>query len=77
MSNIKSPTVSMRPLSDSRKDLITHAICNMLFEDLIPASIVESDGFKNFIKVIEPSYEIPSMNVLLNNFIQRKEFSCE
>uniref|UniRef100_A0A2S2R4J1 BED-type domain-containing protein n=1 Tax=Sipha flava TaxID=143950 RepID=A0A2S2R4J1_9HEMI len=63
--------VSMRPLSNSRKELITEAICNMLCEDLIPTSIIECNGFRNLIQVIEPSYVIPSRNVLTAR-IQKK-----
>lgn len=40
-------------------DDITAAICQLMFKDGRPFSIVEDEGFRNLMKLMRPSYEIP------------------
>jgi tRNA (cytidine32/guanosine34-2'-O)-methyltransferase len=41
-------------------EIITRAIGLFIAQDLWPYSIVENEGFRNMIHVLEPRYEIPS-----------------
>lgn len=44
----------------SRKQKLDEALVDMIVKDGQPFSIVEDEGFQNFIKILDPSYSIPS-----------------
>ena len=48
---------------------IAHAIGMMVAVDLRPYSIVENEGFRELLKILEPQYSIISRRKLTNNVI--------
>ncbi|TWW56101.1 hypothetical protein D4764_08G0000880 [Takifugu flavidus] len=44
----------------SRKQKLDEALVDMIVKDGQPFSIIEDEGFQNFIKILDPSYSIPS-----------------
>ena len=48
------------PSSSRRAREITFAMAQFIVKDLRPYVVVENEGFKNLIKVLEPKYSIPS-----------------
>ncbi len=44
----------------SRKQKLDEALVDMIVKDGQPFSIVEDEEFRNFIKILDPSYSIPS-----------------
>jgi hypothetical protein len=48
---------------------ITHAIGMIVAVDLRPYSIVENEGFRELLKILEPQYSIISRRKLTNNVI--------
>ncbi|TWW54792.1 hypothetical protein D4764_01G0007630 [Takifugu flavidus] len=54
------PSSQVKPVSLSRKQKLDEALVDMIVKDGRPFSIVEGEGFQNFIKILDPSYSIPS-----------------
>lgn len=56
------PSSFKQPLlgSSDRAKAVTNAIGVFIAADLRPYSVVENEGFKHMMKVIEPRYEVPS-----------------
>lgn len=52
----------------------------MICKDFQPFSVVEDDGFKNFIKLLDPRYNLPSRTTLRDNLlkitIMRLKINC-
>ncbi|XP_014907970.1 zinc finger BED domain-containing protein 1-like [Poecilia latipinna] len=48
-----------RITSASRKQMLDEALLNFIVKDYQPLSIVESEGFKALVQVLEPSYGLP------------------
>ena len=48
------------PAQSDRAKAITNAIGVFIATDMRPYSVVQNEGFKNMLKVLEPRYEIPS-----------------
>ena len=48
------------PAHSQRAKDITNSILQFIVKDLRPFSVVENQGFKNMISVLEPRYTIPS-----------------
>lgn len=48
----------------SRKQKLDEALVDMIVKDGQPFSIVEDEGFQNFIKILDPSYSTPSRKTL-------------
>jgi len=44
----------------------------MLSKDFQPFSIVEDVGFKNFIKLLDPRYDLPSRRTLTDVLLNRQ-----
>ncbi len=44
----------------SRKQRLDEALVDMIVKDGQPSSMVEDEGFRNFVKILDPSYTIPS-----------------
>ena len=53
----------------AKAQAITHAIGMMVAVDLRPYSIVENEGFRELLKILEPRYSIISRKELTNNVI--------
>ncbi len=44
----------------SRKQRLDEALVDMIVKDGQPVSLVKDEGFRNFVKILDPSYTIPS-----------------
>ena len=55
--------------TDKRQKNCTEKLAQMICLDLQPISIVEDQGFKDFVGCLQPSYNIPDRRVLRNNVI--------
>jgi hypothetical protein len=57
----RQPTLRAMPslLTDGRKSDITRAIAKMMVKDLEPFSLVEREGFRDLVRLLEPRYEMP------------------
>lgn len=56
-------------ISKERQELITQTIVNMIRSDLLPLSIVEYDGFKNLLAILEPGYKMPCRKTISNRLL--------
>ncbi|XP_074551363.1 E3 SUMO-protein ligase ZBED1-like [Halichoeres trimaculatus] len=58
------PTIShmlaRRNCDAKRAEKITQGICKLIEKDMLPLSIVDGKGFRDFINLVEPAYHIPS-----------------
>ncbi|XP_076863998.1 uncharacterized protein LOC143516329 isoform X2 [Brachyhypopomus gauderio] len=50
--------------SASRKQMLDEALLNFILTDCQPLSIVESEGFKELVQVLEPSYVLPTRKTI-------------
>lgn len=48
------------PFSSPRANSITNSIAMFIGKDLRPYSVMENEGFRRMLKILEPRYEIPS-----------------
>ena len=53
-------SVAKMPKSSKCWKEITHSLCEFLAKDMRPLAIVEGEGFKRFMSVVQPAYEVPS-----------------
>lgn len=44
----------------SRKKAVDEAIVNMIIKDCQPLSLVEAEGFRELLQLLEPSHVLPS-----------------
>lgn len=44
---------------------ITLSLAKMIVKDLQPISMVEDQGFRHFMKVVDPRYQIPSRKSIM------------
>ncbi|KRT78170.1 hypothetical protein AMK59_7458 [Oryctes borbonicus] len=59
-------------LSLAREQKISNAILRMIATDLQPFSIVQDSGFRELLRLLEPSYEIPSRTTFSNSLLTRE-----
>ncbi|KAF7229728.1 transcript variant X1 [Nothobranchius furzeri] len=52
-----------RTNTESRKIALDQAVLNFIIKDCQPLSIVESEGFRGLIQVLDPSYALPTRKV--------------
>ncbi|XP_071105261.1 E3 SUMO-protein ligase ZBED1-like [Haliotis cracherodii] len=57
------------PPNSERSKAITKALAQFIVKDLQPFSIVESEGFVNLIKTLEPRYKLPNRKTLSKKII--------
>lgn len=57
-------------LSATRKEAITSQLTKFICKDMRPISIVEGEGFKDFLREIEPRYSIPSRTTVTKNIVK-------
>lgn len=48
---------------DSRKQLLDDALVDMVIKDSQPFSVVEDEGFRNFVDLLDPTYILPTKKV--------------
>ena len=56
--------LTRRSCDAHRADTITQQICKFIEMDMLPLSIVEGEGFRQLINVLEPAYHIPSRRTI-------------
>lgn len=56
--------------SSQRKKALDNALFKMIAMDLQPFSIVNDEGFKQFVKLLDPRYELPSSFTLSNKMLE-------
>ncbi|XP_068130731.1 E3 SUMO-protein ligase ZBED1-like isoform X2 [Hyperolius riggenbachi] len=57
-------TSYVRPISASKQTNLDEELMRMIALDFQPFSIVDDQGFKNFVKAIDPSYVLPNRKTL-------------
>lgn len=50
-------------ITDSKKEMVNEALVNMVIKDSQPFSIVDDDGFRELLHVLDPTYVIPTRKV--------------
>ncbi|KAM9344328.1 uncharacterized protein KZ484_016672 isoform 2-T2 [Pholidichthys leucotaenia] len=50
--------------SASRKQMLDEAVLNVIVKDCQPLSIVESEGFRELIQALQPSYVLPTRKTI-------------
>ena len=55
---------SRRSCDAQRAEKITKGICKLIEMDMLPLSIVEGQGFRDLINLLEPAYHIPSRRTI-------------
>jgi len=64
--------LDMKLKADSKRSVsITSGILNFIVKDLRPFSVVENEGFRDLIRVLEPRYTIPSRQHFSDNLIPK------
>ena len=53
-------SVSKMPKSGNHWKDIARSLCEFVDKDMQPMAIVEGEGFKRFMSVVQPAYEVPS-----------------
>lgn len=53
-------------MSSNRKQILDSALCHYITSDLRPFTVVENKGFRNFVSLLDPRYELPSQTTLRN-----------
>lgn len=61
---VNSPVINT---GASRKKAIDEAIVNMIIKDFQPLSLVEDEGFRELLQLLEPSYVLPCRKVRETN----------
>ncbi|XP_067266309.1 E3 SUMO-protein ligase ZBED1-like [Chanodichthys erythropterus] len=62
--SIKSALARTRSCDAQRAEKITQGICKFIEMDILPLSIVEGNGFRELIHLLEPAYQIPSRRTI-------------
>lgn len=50
--------------SGAKAESITQGICRMIEKDMMPIRMVEGEGFKELINIVQPRYSIPSRSAI-------------
>ena len=56
--------LARRSCDAQRAEKITQRICKFIEMDMLPLSIVEGEGFRQLINLLEPAYHIPSRRTI-------------
>jgi zinc finger BED domain-containing protein 1 (E3 SUMO-protein ligase ZBED1) len=66
--------------SHHRQKAISTALVDLISQSSLPLRLVETDGFKNFMSILDPRYNIPSRRTItraLNNSLQSMKDSIK
>ena len=55
-----------------KRQKIEEALIHMIAKDMQPPSIVEDEGFRGFVKTLDPRYEIPSRRTIMRRILPDK-----
>ncbi|XP_036069592.1 zinc finger BED domain-containing protein [Oryzias melastigma] len=53
-----------RSSNDARKQLLDEALVDMVIKDSQPFSVVEDEGFRDFVDLLDPTYILPTKRAL-------------
>ncbi|CAG12946.1 unnamed protein product [Tetraodon nigroviridis] len=67
---VNSPVINT---GASRKQATDEAVVNMIIKDCQPLSLVEDEGFKELLQLLEPSYVLPSRQPIKTMINQKYE----
>lgn len=71
-------TVYMPPKIDQTdKKFIDKKVLDMIIQDYQPFSIVEDTGFQNFVKALNPNYELPNRKLISGTLIPDRYLECK
>ena len=56
----KQTSLLSLPINSTRSKVITNSIARFMVKNLRPYSVVENEGFRHLVKVLEPRYTMPS-----------------
>ncbi|XP_061905499.1 E3 SUMO-protein ligase ZBED1-like [Entelurus aequoreus] len=59
--------------SATRKQMLDEALLNFIVKDCQPLSIVESEGFRELVQVLEPSYVLPTRKTIKKMLVTKYE----
>ena len=70
---VKSPDVSVPKYATAhpRQAAITDSLLSLIADSMLPLQFVESSGFKQFMHVVEPKYNIPSRRTITRKLSDR------
>lgn len=58
-----------RPCNRDRTELITQAFTKMVIADMLPISFVTNSGFRDFMAVVEPNYQVPCAKTVKSRIV--------
>lgn len=58
-----------RPCNRDRTELITQSLMKMIGVDMLPLSFVTSNGFREFMNVVDPNFNIPCRQTIKNRLV--------
>ncbi|XP_052903440.1 zinc finger BED domain-containing protein 4-like [Anopheles moucheti] len=66
---VNLPSVIAEPLTAKKASQLDEALLETICHECLPFDIVEGDTFKEFIRLLNPSYELPSRKTLSNGLL--------
>ncbi|XP_076660942.1 zinc finger BED domain-containing protein 4-like, partial [Halictus rubicundus] len=69
--SVKDKNIAYFDKNSSRSKQLTEGIAQIIALDLQPYSIVDDIGFRSFINIVEPRYEIPSRTTFSRRIIPK------
>lgn len=70
---IKAPEIETPKIKNAKRNQkLTNSLVNMIAIDMAPSSMVDDIGFKNFVKVLDNSYEMPTSYHLIDDLLPTK-----
>lgn len=58
------------PKDSQKQKMLTEKLTSMIVKDMQPFSVVENDGFRDFVNALDPRFNIPSRMTLSKNYLQ-------
>ncbi|KAM4534868.1 uncharacterized protein V3H82_024764 isoform 2-T3 [Fundulus diaphanus] len=59
--------------SASRKQILDEAVLNFIVKDCQPLSVVENEGFRELVQLLEPSYVLPTRKTIKQTLAKKYE----
>lgn len=64
-------------ITSKEQENLNMALCEFMFGCNIPFSVVESDHFKKFVKLLRPSYKLPTRKTLSSTLLSKCYNNCK
>ncbi|CAH1106959.1 unnamed protein product [Psylliodes chrysocephalus] len=72
LAQTKMSAFSVRLASVSRTKMLNEMVLNIILQDRQPFSVVEDNGFRALIAVLDPSYQLPSRTTFSRDLLNKK-----